>query len=385
VIINIQLPILVFEPKALYTSIFIVKVGYRRKGGRIMKKLALVALTVALLLAITGCGSQQTAQNNPPAEKIKLNVGYLPAVGHVLYFVAKEKGFYEQEGLDVELFQFTNSGEGMNAIKSGKLDVGSFGTAAPLSFIAKGTPFTIFGGMQSEGHAVVAKPENVERFKNPQGFIGAKVATVRLASGDAAWRNGLAKAGIDWKNQVTIQELDSPTAVLEAVKKGTADAGNIWVPFTEMAEQQGLKIVDWSSQYFDGHVCCRLVAMDDNLKNKKEAFVRFSRAQIRAYDFYINNPDETVEILSKYVKLDKGLIKKAAYSGHIHSIPDPDKKRVVAFWQAMKEIGYLQSDLDITKYINTEIYHEALSQLRTRYPDNSTFIQLEKDFAVNNN
>ena len=68
----------------------------------------------------------------------------------------------------------------------------------------------VIGGMQTEGHGIIAKPENRGRFKTPQGFIGAKVATVRLASGDAIWRYGLTKAGVDRKNQVTIQELDSP-------------------------------------------------------------------------------------------------------------------------------------------------------------------------------
>lgn len=352
------------------------------------KNIVVILLAFMISLLIAGCGTTATKNSDKSApqavtEKIKFNVGYLPAVGHVLYFIAQEKGFFAEEGLDVELFQFTNSGEGLNAIKSGKLDVGSFGTAAPLTFIDKGTPFVMFGGMQSEGHAVVAKPENVDKFKTVQGFIGTKVATVRLATGDAVWRQALSKAGIDWKTQVTVQELDSPAAVLEAVKKGSADAGIVWVPFTEMAEQQGLSIVEWSSQYLDSHVCCRLVGLADHIKDNKEGFSRFSRALIRAYDFYLNNQDETVDIISKYVKIDKTLLKKAAYSGHIHSIPDPDRKRIVAFWEAMKTIGYVKGEQDINKSINTDIYHEALGQLKERYPQNATYIQLEKDYTIN--
>ncbi|HEY3424229.1 MAG TPA: metal ABC transporter substrate-binding protein, partial [Negativicutes bacterium] len=71
------------------------------------------------------------------------------------------------------------------------------------------------------------------------------------------------------------------------------------------------------------------------------------------------------------------------YSGHIHSIPDPDKKHFVSFWEAMKTAGYLQSDLDITKFVNTGIYKEALDQLRSREPQNATYIQLEKSFEQN--
>ncbi len=351
-------------------------------------RLIIAGLMVSLLLGLlTGCGQQKAqpaAQSAAPADKIKFNIGYLPAVGHVLYFVAKEKGFYEQEGLDVELFQFTNSGEGLNAIKAGKLDAGSFGTAAPQVFIAKGTPFVDIGGMQSEGHAVVAKPENAGQFSTLQGFVGKKVATVRLATGDAVWRSAMSKAGIDWKTQVTIQELDSPAAVLEAVKKGAADAGLVWVPFSEMAEKQGLALVSWSAEHMDGHVCCRVVALEDKLQTNKEAYIRFSRASIRAYDFYINHQEETLDILGKYVKLDKELLRKATYSGHIHSIPDPDKKRFTAFWEAMKAAGYIQSDIDITKHVNSDIYKTALDQLKQREPQNATYQQLDKDFAANN-
>lgn len=356
-------------------------------------RLLIAGLTIFLVLSLllSGCGQQKTpqaaspaAQATTPADKIKFNIGYLPAVGHVLYFVAKEKGFYEQEGLDVELFQFTNSGEGLNAIKAGKLDTGSFGTAAPQVFISKGTSFIDIGGMQSEGHAVVTKPENAGQFTDIKSFIGKKVATVRLATGDAVWRSAMSKAGIDWKNQVTIQELDSPAAVLEAVKKGAADAGLVWVPFSEMAEQQGLKLISWSSEHMDGHVCCRVVALEDKLKTNKEAYIRFSRANIRAYDFYMNNQAETLDILSKYVKLDKELLKKATYSGHIQSIPDPDKKRFVAFWEAMKAAGYIQSDIDITKHVNTDIYKTALDQLKQREPQNATYQKLAKDYVINN-
>ena len=69
---------------------------------------------------------------------------------------------------------------------------------------------------------------------------------------------------------------------------------------------------------------------------------------------------------------------------HIHSIPDPDKKRFIAFWEAMKTAGYIQSDIDISKHVNTDIYKTALDQLKQREPQNATYQQLDKDFSVNN-
>ena len=48
------------------------------------------------------------------AEQLKL--GYLPATGHGKFFVAKEQGFFDKEGLNLELIEFQNSANGLNAI-----------------------------------------------------------------------------------------------------------------------------------------------------------------------------------------------------------------------------------------------------------------------------
>lgn len=352
------------------------------------KSTFLMTLALIITLGITGCGSEkgQNAASQAPnqsVEKIKLNVGYIPAVEDVLYFVAKEKGYFDQEGLDVELFSFNSSGEGVNAIRSGKLDVGGFGSSAAFTNVVKGLPLVNIGGVGDEGAALITKPENAERFKTTQGFKGAKVGTVRLSTGDVEWKSSLVKEGIDLKADLSIFELDSPAAVLEAVKKGSVDAGIVWVPFPEMAEQQGLKIVKWSDELEKGHICCRSLVLQDKLTNNKEALIRFNRALIRAYDYYIHNPNETVTYISKYVNINKELIQNATYSGHIHSNPDPNKKGYITYWNVLKAAGFFQNDLDVERYVDVDIYKTALTQLRQQEPQNATYIQLEQEFSKN--
>ena len=55
----------------------------------------------------------------------KLRVGYVPEPAHGLYYVAKEKGYFKDAGVDVELFQFGSAIEGIAALKAEKLDVGT--------------------------------------------------------------------------------------------------------------------------------------------------------------------------------------------------------------------------------------------------------------------
>lgn len=310
----------------------------------------------------------------------KFNVGYLASTEDVLYFVAQEKGYFKEEGLDVNLFLFANSGEGLNAINAGKVETGPFGTAAPLTFISKGTELTIYGGEGSEGAAIVAKPENVEQFKDLKNYKGKTIGTIRLATGDVVLRGALAEQGIDPKKDVVINEFDTPNAVLEAVKKGSVDAGVVWSPFRTLAEQQGLAIAKQSGEFYKNHTCCRSVALTSNIKERPEDFEAFLRALIKAYKFYKANEQESIDIISKYVKIDKDVIKAETYGPYIDSNPNPDKEAVVKFWQLMNKAGYISSDIKIEEYINTNIYKNALDQILKKYPDDETYKKLKAEF-----
>jgi len=56
------------------------------------------ALFTAGILAVSGLLSGCGKKDN---DSDKLNVGYLPSPGHLLYFVAQEEGFFKDEGLDI--------------------------------------------------------------------------------------------------------------------------------------------------------------------------------------------------------------------------------------------------------------------------------------------
>lgn len=330
------------------------------------------ALLLLATLTLAGIGHA--------AELKKLKVGYLPTSGHLLYFVAKEKGYFQQEGLDVELARFTNSGEGLTAIKTGKLDAGSFGTSAPLAFIDKGADFTIFGGQMGEGHGLVAKPEKAERFKDLKNFRGATIGAIRLATGDVVFRAALHEAGIDWKKDLTIKEFDSPAAVLEAIKKGSIDAGLLWIPYFTIAEKQGLTVVKYSGDVIKGHTCCRQVALSATVTERQADFEHFLTALLRAYKYYLTDRNGTVDVVAKYVQIDKNDLLKDIYGGHLLVSPDPHRKSVLQFWDFMKKIDYVTSNASIDKRINTKLYANALASLQKQEPKEKLWKTLDKEF-----
>jgi NitT/TauT family transport system substrate-binding protein len=362
-----------------------------------MKKFVLLlAVVFGLLFVVSGCGqaSQQSAGGNDTLNENpesngdlqKFNVGYLPTTGHSLYFIAEEEGYFEEQGLDVELFSFTNSGEGINAVVAGKLDVGTFGTAAPLAFEEKGAELTFIGGQMGAGAGVVATKEQAEALKDPKQFAGKRVATVRLATGDVVWRGELHEAGIDWEKDVEIVEMSSPADVIVAVKKGEVDAGVVWVPFVEKAKQEGLEIVAYSDDYMDNHVCGRLIASQDNFEEDYDAYVRFLTAMIKAEKFEQNpaNKDQAVKDVAEYIKVDSDIIEKDLYDGYLDQTVDPNKNAILAFRETMVNIGYLKEEKDISSLIKIDAYKEALYQLLKENKEDPYYQKLVDRFEVNN-
>lgn len=345
-------------------------------------KVQVVPGLVAFVIAVVAVAAVFAAKTGffRPKPIATLRIGYLPVTGHAKFFIAKEEGFFKDEGLDVQLVEFANSADGLAALRADKLDLGAFGTTAPLVHIAKGADICIIGGVMGEDAAIVVKPENAGLIKAIPDLKGKKVATVRLATGDAVLRGALNDAGINWKTDLQIFELKNPPAVLESVKSGQVDAGVIWGPHDLRAEEQGLKVVIRSGSLQPGHPCCRLTVHAQDARTRPQVWVHFVRAILRAEKFASDNHQKTVDDIGKYLKLDPGLIERAYYSGHLDQSSDPNLAGVESFWNTMNKSGFIDSKLDIAPFVATRIYKDALDQLAQQNPQDPFWQQREQVF-----
>lgn len=313
-----------------------------------------------------------------------LRVGYLPVTGHAKFFVAKEQGFFAREGLDVELIEFQNSADGLSAVRAGKLDIGAFGTTAPLVHISKGADLRMIGGIMGEDAAIIATAAGAPKVGRIADLKGKKVATIRLATGDAVLRGALDRAGIDWRKDLQIFELKNPPAVIEAVKSGQVDAGVVWGPHDLRAEEQGLKVVIRSDALSPGHPCCRLTLEQKTLQGSPATWEKFLRAILRAEKFAGENRRETVAAIAKYVKLEPALLEKAYYSEHLDQSTDPNAKGIAEFWRTMQASEFVNSKQAIGPFIDTALYRRALDGLARENPKDPYWKRLQKAFAERN-
>jgi len=340
-----------------------------------LKRLALL-LTMTIGLA---------AQADAAVAKPKLKVGYAPGGGSVLSFLAQDQKLFEKEGVEVELIQFASSSDGLNALNSGKIDVGiSFGTAGPLTFMSKGSDFSIIGGQLSGGHPVLALPGKARKIKSIQDFRGKIVATPRIYTADIVWRGALKRAGIDPNKDLTIIELKNPPAVLEAVKSGKVDVGIGASSILMKAKESGVSIIGWSNDFFPQHPCCRIVAKGRAVKENPAVYRAFLRAVLQAEKLKTEKPELAVAVNKRYLNLDDAMAREFTLEPHQMTHADPNRKGVERMWHDMKSIDYVEGDLDLNRYINVELYRDALQEMLRRNPKDKFYREAKKLFDRQN-
>ncbi len=172
--------------------------------------------------------------------------------------------------------------------------------------------------------------------------------------------------------------------MLEAVKAGKADVGIGAASIYVKAKESGLAIVAWSNDYFPDHPCCRVVVKAKALGEDARPYKAFLRALIQAERLLKRDPELAVAANKKFLDMDDRLARDFTLEPHAHVSADPNRKGVNRMWQEMKAIGYVQSELDINRFINVELYREALTELVRLHPKDPFYPQLVKTFEAQN-
>ena len=371
-----------------------------------MKRMLSLALSLMLVLSLAACADTTAPQSSAPQSSAPqeseaasdesalgdLSVTYDLSVGQMgtgikaaMVVLAHEMGYYEEEGLNVELTQISNLNDGLTAITLGKLDILPFGVIPTCTFIAQGADLTVIGGTIAEGSACVALPEREEEFHNLQNFAGKTVACVRAETGHMMMKDQMRQAGVDMST-VSFVELDGFQSVVEAVLKGTADVGFVNSGFEQNAVTQGLVVPFFVGEYTPDNVCCRQTTSGAVIKEKRPALVRFEVANLRAMKLMYDDPETTIAALAAFSGQSEDYVKYCIYDGCMKISMDPAKNRVVEFFDVMKANGDIPAGTENTMadHVDASIYLDALNIVLERYPDDVHFQEMLEAYDASN-
>jgi NitT/TauT family transport system substrate-binding protein len=348
-----------------------------------MKKLivSLFLFCAAFSLLMAGGGRQDSGPAggtvSAPAALKPFNLGHLNSTAHLLAFVAKEEGFFAEEGLDATLTQFASAAELAAGLESGKLDTAFIGSVPVITFQSTGHDLTIFGGAMTNGHGYVIKTELV-----PPGFRegditvlkGRNVATVKNSVQEYELLVLLKNSGLTPGGDVNVVYFNNQTEAYNALQNREIDAVSVYSPYASRARSEGYTVVYYCNEKdeFQNQPCCRQVAYTPALRANPALFEAAERAFIKAYKFSQENREKTIDDVNKYIPLARELVEYEVYGGHSHSSPDPDKKATVVLKKDVVAFGYT-NDYNIEPLYNTAIYKAALDSLLRANPDDAVY------------
>ncbi len=210
-----------------------------------MRKLGLFLWAILLLpLLAAGCDPSDKAPSGEKRPAKELIVGLMPDTDSVPFIIAREKGFFEAEGVKVRLMPFKSAMERDAALQSGHLD-GAVSDLLAVAFAKAGSfDVAITSGTDGSYRLVAGKEEPAERV---QDLAGREVAISRNTIIDYVTDQILSWAQMapDSVKKVAIPQIP---ARLEMLQKGKLAAATLPEPMASVAVHNGCRFLTGSDE-----------------------------------------------------------------------------------------------------------------------------------------
>nr|WP_246096153.1 ABC transporter substrate-binding protein [Paenibacillus sinopodophylli] len=279
-----------------------------KKPGKLSWRMASTMLIIGLTLA--GCGSNgnaPTASNEPkeqtgtadkPLEKVQVVLDWTPNTNHTGLYVARDKGYFKEQGLDVEIIQPGQTGADQ-MVASGSVQFGvSYQESITMARIA-GVPLVSLAAVIQHNTSGFASPL-AKGIDSPEKFEGKTYGGWGAPVEEAVIQSLMQEKGADVAkvNMISIGDSDFFTAV-----KRDIDFAWIYYAWTGVeAELRGEKInMLYLTDYSDklDYYTPVLTTSEAMIKDKPEIVKAFTAGAAEGYQYAIDNPDDAAEILIK--------------------------------------------------------------------------------------
>lgn len=347
---------------------------------------------LALILVLGACSTKEPDQSKPekesnnqseetypsgdlaPLEKReKVVIAEDGAASGAGFYIATEKGYFEDYNIEVEFVQFNNSDDMLPALASGDVDIaGGVSTASFFNAISQGIDVKIIA---DKGHNIPGKSyftfvignHMVDEIKDYPDFKGKKIAVSSHNSIDEfIFEEMIEHAGLT-KDDVEFVLMSDFGSMLGAINSGTIDAALNIEPVITQGIENGFHVRFGDATDYAPESQIALVLGSPNFMNiEQEASLRFMAAYLKGVRDYNDafmkgiNKEEIIEIMTKHTALkDADLWEKVYVTGL-----DPDGKMFVddiyKQYDAYKANGAIIGSIDLDEAIDTSMTEKAV-------------------------
>lgn len=263
-----------------------------------MKRSLTLILLLLSIFGLMACAGGPQAAPKQELQKIRLGLGYIPNVQFAPFYVAQKKGFYAEEGLEVEIeygfeddfVALTAQGEREFAVASGDQVLLAQAQGVPIIYVMRWY-------QRYPVALVVPKSEGVATF---QDLAGKKVGIPGLFGGSfVAWKAMLHETGLD-ESSVTLEEIGFTQVA--ALQQGSIDAAMVFIANEPVQlRNQGIEVDLFEVSDYVNMISNGLVVGEKLLQENPELVGKMVRASLKGLDHTIKNPEEAFGIVREVV------------------------------------------------------------------------------------
>jgi ABC-type nitrate/sulfonate/bicarbonate transport system substrate-binding protein len=318
-----------------------------------------------LVILLTLVFAQSTVRAQ---EKIKIFLGASSkTLGYSPLWVASKNGFFDQQGLDVQLVLLRGVPMTLQALASNSLNIGSGGPESFIEASERGLDFVVTGGIINGMAQFLIAGKN---YKTYEDLRGATFGTSSLSGGIiTALKEALRLKGLEYPRDYKLLIIaGGSSANLAALQSGQIAATTVAVPLNFAAEESGLNVIGRLSEGFAHYQTNALVVRRSWAEKNRPVMVRFMKAMVLTFRWMFENKDAAVEFLSKEMKLKPVHARKGweFYTQNRYWPPDGDvtlegMKNNIRFYA--EQAGAKGPLPDLAKYVDQSYLREALREL----------------------
>ena len=327
-----------------------------------MKKFMAVMLSACMAFSLCACGNTATERNSDAtaekstknSKKITMVLDWTPNTNHTGIYVAQEKGYFKEAGLDVSVIQPPDNGA-TDLVASGGAEFGidfqdtlaaAFSSDSPLPVTA------VAAILQHNTSGLISlKKKGID---SPGKLEGHSYATWDSPIEQAVLKNVVEKDGGDFSRVKLIS-----TYVEDIVAALHADIESVWIYYGwdgVKCDMEGLSTnflpfadMNPTFEYYSPVI----IGNNDYMKKNPDTTKAFLSALKKGYEYAAGNPSDAADILLKAVpELDEKLVQKSQeylskqYIADAAQWGEIDANRWNGFYQWLNENKLVDNALD---------------------------------------
>lgn len=263
-----------------------------------MKSFPFVSIMLVIALVLTGCGTPKTIEA-PALTPVTLQLQWVTQAQFAGYYVALDKGWYEEEGIDLTIIPGGPDQDPINLVVSGTRD---FGTAllADLTVAVQNKKSVIGIAQIQQQNGLLLLAKKSSGIQTPKDFTGKKVG-VWLGNWEAQFDALMVKQGVAPDQFSLVSQGYSMKPFIDGeLDVASAMVYNEYYSVLESGvSKEDLNVINYADYDLDfpGDT---LFTTKTTAEQNPDLCIGMVRASLKGWQYAIEHPEEAVEIVLKY-------------------------------------------------------------------------------------